>query len=268
MMTSSQIPMKIISLNRRPDRFEKCMTYARAAGIQNIQHLPAVDAKEFTVAAHKHPSISLLTAHNIQHNVRRSQYVIDHAGAIGCSLSHINAWKECLQSQSKAIIIFEDDAMIPPNFLTTLDSLLHILPPDWDMVTLTEDSSCIKQTETETELYSCTGLVGSHAYMLSRKGAKTLLSRAFPIELHVDAYMAFMASTGNISMLWYPAINIKQPFDDSDIFHGKRQILGVPTNLEQTNTLVIQLQTVLSLMILAGIAGGIISLALFQFKRR
>jgi GR25 family glycosyltransferase involved in LPS biosynthesis len=248
------------------------MVYARAAGIQNIQHLPAVDAKEFTVAADKHPSISILTAHNIQYNVRRSHYEIDHAGGIGCSLSHINAWKECRQTQSKAIIIFEDDAMIPPNFLTILNSLLLILPPDWDMVTLTEDPSCTntnKSNQTnQKELYSCTGLTGSHAYMLSAKGAEILLSRAFPIELHVDAYMAFMARTGYIEMLWYPAINIKQPFDDSDIFHGRRQILNVPTNLEQTNTLVIQLQTVLSLMILAGITGGLISLAFFPSKRR
>ena len=88
-----------------------------------------------------------------------------------------------------------------------------------------------------------------------------MLARAYPIELHVDAFMAFMARMGYIQMLWNPCMQVEQPFDDSDIAHGNTQILSVPTNNENTWMSVLDMQSVMALLILSAVAGGIISLS-------
>ena len=99
------VKIVVISLDRRPDRWNTCLGYIQRAGLEDrVQKLSAVDAKAFSMNACDHPSISLLTAHNIKHSVRRSHYEIDSAGAIGCSLSHFKAWSEFISPSSASVI--------------------------------------------------------------------------------------------------------------------------------------------------------------------
>ena len=268
-MHIDDIAMVTISLDRRPDRWAKFLTGATDAGIQRrVKRLSAVDAKGFI--GHKHPSISLLTAHNVLKGTRRSHYEIDKAGAIGCSLSHFKAWQECLNSSAPAMIIFEDDAQIPVDFMARLGDVLEDLPAagSWDIITFynREYSGGVKGCmpdlkKAQAPWSTCTSLMGAHAYMISRKGAQLMLDRAYPIELHVDAYMAFMARMENILMIWHPRLSIIQTFDDSDIDHGGLAILNVPTNMENQGLIAIKTTSVLSMMTMAAIVGGMLALA-------
>jgi GR25 family glycosyltransferase involved in LPS biosynthesis len=261
-MEADEIPMVCISLDRRPDRWVKFKSLADAAAVR-VQRLSAVDAKEFD--ATQHPSVSLLTAHNIKHKVRRAHYEIDTGGAVGASLSHIKAWNYLMSSNASALIVFEDDATIPPDFQSRLNQVVDELPAEWDIITFYNtvfmtNRGCAPNPKM-APLESCTGLMGAHAYMISRRGAQRMLARAYPIELHVDAFMAFMARMGYIQMLWNPCMQVEQPFDDSDIAHGNTQILSVPTNIENTWMSVLDMQSVMALLILSAVAGGIISLS-------
>jgi GR25 family glycosyltransferase involved in LPS biosynthesis len=226
--------------------------------------LPAVDAKEFDAVAH--PSVSLLTAHNIKNKVRRAHYEIDTAGAIGASLSHFKAWKYLTDGTAPAIIVFEDDAMIPVDFKARLEQVVAALPAEWDLITFYNTvymaSHGCKPDAATAPLYTCTGQMGAHAYMVSRRGAERLLARAYPIEIHVDAYMAFMSRMGHIRMLWNPVMQIEQPFDNSDIAHGNSRILNVPTDMDKSWVTALDTSAVLGLVALAAVAGGIVSLAL------
>lgn len=255
--------MLCISLDRRADRWALFLEDVHAAGI-NVMRLPAVDAKEFNAVTH--PSVSLLTAHNIKHKVRRAHYEIDTAGAVGCTLSHIKAWNYLLNSNSSALIVFEDDAVIPPTFKERLTRLVSELPADWDVITFYNTEflttrGCSPDPKT-APLENCTGLMGSHAYMVSRRGAQNLLARAYPIELHVDAYIAFMARMGHISMLWNPCMQILQNYDSSDIAHGQTKILNVPTDMDKSWVSALDAPSLLGLVAFAAVAGGIVSLAL------
>jgi GR25 family glycosyltransferase involved in LPS biosynthesis len=274
----TDIPIVVISLDRRKDRYDAFMVTATAAGLTNvakIQRLPAVDAKEFSMPAHEHPAVSVLTAHNIKHQSRRSNYEIDKAGAVGCSLSHFKAWETllALPPTVQAIIVFEDDAVIPPDFLVRMNTMLAELPPmnEWDIITFYNsqfsggDRGCTKQFG-DTRWYSCASLIGTQAYMVNRAGARKLLDRAFPIELHMDAYMAFMTRLGFVTMIWHPLVNVEQPFNDSDIQHSGGSILNIPTKMEDFNMIVLDLKTVAGLIVMSGVAGGLLALWLHRVR--
>lgn len=256
-----QIPAVCISLDRRPDRWANIKASAEIAGLP-LERLSAVDAKGFE--AHKHPSVSVGTAHNIYYGVRRSHYEIDTPGAVGASLSHFKAWT--LAAQSGTLIIFEDDAVIPPDFCKRLETVMAELPGTWDVIQfqLTDYGNGVtgcKPIAGESPWQACTSLMGAYAYMVSREGARKLLDRAYPIELHVDAYMAYMCRLGHIRMLWHPLIDIPTPEMGSDISHGSSGILNVPTHMDRYGIVAMETQTVISLMALAAVAGGLLAFA-------
>lgn len=269
-MHFEDIPIVVISLDRRPDRWELFCERAKEAGIlDKAQKLSAVDAKEFV--AHEHPGVSLMTAYNIKNKVRRSHQEIDQGGAIGCSLSHFKAWESLLDSSAPALIIFEDDADVQPDFMPRIKRVVAELPAQWDMVTfnntmLAGTSSC-KPIPSQEPLSACYNLMGSHAYMVSRRGAQRLLARAYPIEMHIDAYMAFMARMKHITMLWNPVLQINQAYDDSDILHGSQRILNVPSNMEKYGIVAIGETTIVGMMAMAAVVGGLVAMACVVKKR-
>jgi GR25 family glycosyltransferase involved in LPS biosynthesis len=264
-MHLEDIQIVVISLDRRQDRWATFSEHAVTAGIyEKVQRLSAVDAKEFV--AHEHPAISLTTAYNIKNGVRRSHHEIDRAGAVGCSLSHFKAWKHLLESSAPALVIFEDDSPVPPDFRVRMETILAELPPEWDMVTLYNTPYQGGQTGCHPEKdrspwQTCTSLMGAHAYMVSRRGAEKLLAKAYPIEMHVDAYFAYMARMGHITLLWNPAMQITPILDDSDINHGGGGILNIPSNMEKHGIVALHMTSALGLAAMAALVGGLVAIA-------
>jgi GR25 family glycosyltransferase involved in LPS biosynthesis len=264
-LTVDELPAVCISLDRRADRWAVFQEYARAADLQ-VQRLSAVDAKALDPV--NHPAVSLGTAHNIRFKTRRSHHEIDAAGAVGCSLSHFRAWEQLLAGGAPALLVFEDDAPIPADFKPRLARVLRELPADWDMVqfqmTVWDDAKGCAPIEGQSPWHLCTALMGSYAYMISRKGAQKMLDRAYPIEMHVDAYMAYMSKMGHIRMLWHPLIDIPGPELDSDITHGTQGILFVPTNMAKAGVVALDERSVWGLVTMAAVAGGLLALAAFS----
>lgn len=268
-LTVDEIPMVCISLPRRSDRWAAFKTYADAARI-DVKKLPAVDAKSFDAATH--PGISLGTAHNIRFKTRRSHYEIDAAGAIGCSLSHFKAWEQLRESSAPAMIIFEDDAPIPADFKPRLTQVLRELPAGWDLVQFQltvwdHGVTGCKPIAGQEPWQLCDALMGSYAYMISQEGARKMLERAYPIELHMDAYMAYMSKLGHIRMIWHPLIDIPGPEADSDIAHGRQGVLAVPTNMRAAGIVALDEKAVWGLVGMAAVAGGLVALATFAVRR-
>ena len=272
-MKLDDVPIVCISLNRRPDRWATIQEGAAAAGLK-VQRLEAVDAKEFV--AHKHPDITLGVAHNILFAKRRAHYEIDTAGAVGASLSHFKAWKQLTATSAPALIVFEDDLHIPADLKGRLETVLAGAPVDWDMIQLqqtefSDGSKGCKPVEDSAEApwTTCTSLMGAHAYIVSQRGAARLLERAYPIEMHVDAYMAYMSRMGHIRMMWHPLINLNIQYQGSDIDHGEQAILSVPTDMEKAGVVALKLHSVAGMMAMAAVAGGIMALAVFgSLKKR
>ena len=266
-MRIEDVPMVCISLDRRPDRWVEFKATADAAGL-SVKRFSAVDAQTFGDQIYEMPGLSLLTSHNIRERTRRSHYEIDAPGAIGCSLSHFKVWKQLLSSSAPAIIVFEDDTEIPRTLKTQLQQVFMELPSDgWDIVQFQLTTyghgvtGCKPRTGLTEPWQHCTSLMGTYAYMVSRRGAERLLARAYPIEMHVDAYLAYMSSMGLADMIWHPLIDIPGPDKDSDIEHGRQGILSVPTNMDKHGIVALELTSVLGLVIMAGLTGGLLALA-------
>lgn len=267
-MHIEDIPIICISLERRADRWAKFQRFATAANV-TPRRQNAVDAKSFV--AHEHPAITLGVAHNIVFKTRRSHYEIDGAGAVGCSLSHIEAWKHLQASHAPAYCIFEDDTELPVDFRPKLEQLLKELPADWDAVHLQKRSFANNddcKPIPGSNFQHCTSLMGSWAYLISRQGAEKLLKRCYPIEMHIDAYMAYMSRMKHIKLLWHPLISIPANVDDSDINHGNNGIILIPTNLKKHGVVVMKMESVLGFAFMAAIVGGILTLAYAARPRR
>jgi GR25 family glycosyltransferase involved in LPS biosynthesis len=269
-MRVEDLQMVCISLDRRPDRWAIFQKYAQAARL-NVQRHSAVDAKQVDLT--NFPRLSLGTAHNIKYNTRRSHYEIDAVGAVGCSLSHFAAWEKLRASSAPAMIIFEDDAPIQPDFAARLAQILTTAPHDWDLIQFHMsrfDNGAVgcKPIGARDSWHACDALTGSHAYMISQEGARKMLDRAYPIEMHVDAFMAYMSRMGHVRMLWHPLIDLPSPDADSDIAHGFRGIMSVPTNMEKSGVVVLDHMGVWGLVTMAAVVGGLVALAYVVPRRR
>lgn len=275
-MKLDEVPIVCISLNRRPDRWAKITAGAAASGL-NVQRLEAIDAAVFAKEAHTRTDITLGTAHNILFRKRRSHYEIDSAGAIGASLSHFKAWQQLQESDAPALIVFEDDLLIPADLKGRLEAVLAAatadLGDDWDMIQLQQTQfttgavGCAPIPEL-SPWSNCTSLMGAHAYIVSQRGAARLLAKAYPIELHVDAYMAYMSRMGLIRMLWHPLIDLNLNYQGSDIGHGFPPIMNVPTDMIKAGVVAMTVKEALAMMTLAAIAGGILAVACFAKRLR
>jgi GR25 family glycosyltransferase involved in LPS biosynthesis len=198
---------------------------------------------------------------------RRSHYEIDRAGAVGASLSHIEAWRRLQASHAPAYIIFEDDTEIPADFRVRMEQLLKELPEEWDMVHLQKRSFANKadcKPIPGSKFEHCTSLMGAWAYLVSRQGAEKLLKRCFPIEMHIDAYMAYMSRMEHIKMIWHPAVDLGIKYQGSDIDHGTQPILHVPTDMKKAGVVALTINSTVALMTLAAIAGGILAVSFFR----
>jgi len=272
-MNPETIPILVISLDRRPDRWAEFQERAAAANIdpERIVRISAVDAKTLDIEGH--PAIGILAAHNIKYQTRRAHYEIDSGGAIGCSLSHFKTWEWVRDStrDTNAVIILEDDTTIPVDFNESLAQVVKDLPPTWDAVSFYNtmfvggERGCTA-IPGKAPWSACESLLGSHAYMVSRSGARKLLDKAYPIDIHVDAYIAFMNRLNHIKLLWHPALQMPAASDDTDILHGKQGILNVPTNMSTAGVVALDAMSIMGLVMMVAITGGLVSLA-YAIKR-
>jgi glycosyl transferase, family 25 len=142
---------------------------------------------------------SLLTKEEINKNVNLDYYLkffghLPSNGTIGCSFSHIKAWKEFLSSQNKFALIVEDDINFDiPELTSTLQNLLHI-KSEWDIVNLAHNHHgtplTIKNLKNGKKLaLFLTEITGGAAYIINKKAAQKLLTHALPIKTPIDHYL-------------------------------------------------------------------------------
>ncbi len=121
---------------------------------------------------------------------------------IAISFSHYNIWKRFLAGDAEYALVFEDDAEIHPQFKTMLSKTLkklwknnHTIDILWLWNgnwadTLKYAKKVAKIDEKITIMRETTGYTaGAVSYVISKKFAKHLVDRMFPIYYPVDIYM-------------------------------------------------------------------------------
>ena len=117
-------------------------------------------------------------------------------GEKGCYASHIRVWKILLESDAEKIVVLEDDISLNDEFIKILDAI-DKSDQKWDMIKLIgrERNEKIKSSENllgtqklirYNKIPSCTT-----GYVLSRSGAKKLISSRIPFGRPIDIDLRF-----------------------------------------------------------------------------
>jgi GR25 family glycosyltransferase involved in LPS biosynthesis len=103
-------------------------------------------------------------------------------GALGYCISYASAIADALQSNSKQVLILDDDAVLMPNMFEVLEKAYKTLPDDWHMLYLAANHGVnAKPTEADRisdTVYRMKGSLGSHAIIINRRAFETILNFA------------------------------------------------------------------------------------------
>jgi GR25 family glycosyltransferase involved in LPS biosynthesis len=185
------IPLYYISFGRK-DTIEN---YYREYGFTNVHHFEAVNGKKLNPEnLVRNRQISISTYDRLK--LGKRHWSEQTFGGIGCSLSHYNIWKICVENDWPYIIVAEDD-----NVFTK-----EITPRDVENISnvITRQNGLFASCELlNFEIYS--KLINSTAfYIISNEACRTLIKSFYPIDLQVDWYISHMATHGHIDMDAYP----------------------------------------------------------------
>ncbi len=111
----SKFPIKVVNLDKRPDRWEQTKKKLDEQGITNYERFSAIDGTKLEMTQ----DIKFLFRNN-DFNYRQ--------GYIGCALSHLKLWNELIRDENNDYyIIMEDDFELVDDFKNKLNITLHQL---------------------------------------------------------------------------------------------------------------------------------------------
>ena len=240
-MNVLDIPAYCINLDKRKDRWVKFSEQPAIKEMTQLKRFSAVDGSKINIFDNE--LISTKTVYNITNKTRRSHTEIDAVGAIGASISHATVWKEFLDTNKEYCIIFEDDIIVPVNFkdmIRTASESLRDLKDEFH-VWLIHYGIFVNNTYkvVQGDWLTPTKFFGMGCYILSRKGAEKLLQSAYPIEMHIDAYIQTKANIGDILLVIHKHVYIPLRNSKSNIQHGKCDLCNIPDNISNTNIQVV-----------------------------
>ena len=181
----------VINLEKDKERLTTFDTIMKSNGIQYNKY-NAVDGSK------------------IQRDERLSDYCNTFCtnGMKGCALSHRSLWEIMIEKGYKNMLVFEDDAIIDPNFDRDFNHVWNHLPDNYDIIYFgcvfgcsdtSVGNSVFKKlagydTENVNEFIQTTkGSVGTHCYMISLEGAKKFIDK--PINFHIDTQIMYWVKT-------------------------------------------------------------------------
>lgn len=146
-------------------------------------------------------------------------------GTIGCSLSHLKAWKEFLKSDDEFALICEDDITFNAQELMSTINQLIIQKDVWDIVNFETLHSGFPQeiaklSNNKSLVIYLTNITHAGCYLINRKTAYRLIEKFYPIKVPVDHYFTASWEFG-ITFLGIEPRIVKQVGEKSQIKVGK-----------------------------------------------
>ncbi len=183
----SRLPVFVVNLDRRPDRWEAVVENLGRLGVGPIR-IPAIDA------------------HAVTDRELRTRVALDRPyqslrrGSEANILSHCKAWEALLASPYPAALIAEDDAQFATDIATVLD------PADWRADWWPEGAGLIKleaarnkkrhlgaecgRTPGGRRIYPLLRFPGGSAgYLIDRRAAETALRLCVEVDVSIDRFL-------------------------------------------------------------------------------
>lgn len=182
----------MINLDKDQHEFPDAARRFSKLGIQ-VERLSAVYGKSLSkeyIDSVVHP----YGLHTIK-NEMLTLWDILSLGAVGCSLSHIKAWKMLLDSDQELLHVLEDDAD-PKESVEEMNQFVNEvekIDPEWDVIYLGYLPKFLGSCDQKLEsgIWRIRSMMpGTQSYLISKRGAKKLMEHAFPLVNAIDAYMS------------------------------------------------------------------------------
>lgn len=267
------IPAFCITLERRQDRWRRFQDQSGIDGM-NIKRFLGVDGK--TIDIRKDDRVALCTKRNILANIRRSHEELDSVGGVGCALSHIAVWQWMVDNNQEVCVVFEDDAIVSPNFIETAnnciqDSVILKDPKKWDMWLLGGKWDTLTKIPEEPKAVRVGEFVLFHAYVMTLHGAKRLLKDVYPIHSHIDLWVSIYSYVYDFRIVGCTDLNVRQNQKvKTDIQSEKGcDICNVPIDYGKTHEMVSKVEWKVAQaaeIALIGLVGYVIWMHFFRKK--
>ena len=114
---------------------------------------------------------------------------------IGCALSHIKIYKDFIKSKKSYALILEDDAIFLKNFTIDLQSfIIKNFKFKKQILLLSELKEFYKKPVDnikDYEIVEVTNAFFTHAYVINKEAAKSIIKFNFPIKTVADNFVYF-----------------------------------------------------------------------------
>lgn len=186
----------IINLDRDPKRMAEMADQCVAHGIP-FKRVPAIDGRTVSPRV-----LSQMATPFCQKFCTPSM--------IGCALSHMRVWKAVLQAGYARVLVLEDDAQLVPDFKERLSQALSDVPSDFDVLVCGCMFLCQKErkysfmhrlakpfvnaslrddSRTWGSVFVPEYFGGTHCYVVSNKGCRSLFKTIPRVSNHIDMTM-------------------------------------------------------------------------------
>jgi len=167
------MPIYIINLNRSKDRWQKITDDLKLIlPLPTLYRIEAVDASLIT--SMKHGSLNGIKYENELDNCTPSE--------LACTLSHLKSIQQAYTNDLPYVLIVEDDAMFSlhsywKKSLVEIIQDLNLFDPEWSMLLVF--STKVDYKNTEKDFVRTVDYCGTVAYIMNRKGIKTILDKIY-----------------------------------------------------------------------------------------
>lgn len=117
-------------------------------------------------------------------------------GEIGCALSHLEIYRQLLDSDNKYVMVFEDDSLFTDDCtMERLEACCKFVEAQNEATVLTLQPverymKCVQENSL-LEIYSSCKFWGAYAYIINRKAARNILDFQTPIKFAIDEWVEY-----------------------------------------------------------------------------
>src|SRR5262249_2569478 len=178
------LPVIVINLPRRVDRWETLCRRMNAAGLTRLIKAPAIDGTHLPEAQ----IVALMGSHGKNVDEAPRSHLSLTRPAVGCFLSHLAIWRRLIDENLPRALILEDDAA-PTAMCSaeTLQSALAFMPDDAGLVFPgLIIMGGLADRSTVSGLARIYYFNGTFAYFVTPAMCQSLLRHLLPLRSHID----------------------------------------------------------------------------------
>ena len=176
------MPIYVINLKSRPKRKERAEKELNKYNI-NYTFIEAVDGSKLNRTELENNNICKCNG----------SYRELRKGEIGCYLSHLDCWKNILETKKDYGLVLEDDVVLVDDFDNKFNEMFeNVKDKEWDIICLGRrcqqyfKNCAVGNSVSESTYYPETLGYGTYAYIIKASTIEKLLKTTYPIMKPID----------------------------------------------------------------------------------